>query len=74
LIRDPERREYLEYLSLGAEIAMGLSLPLFLGYWLDGRLGTSPWLLLVGALTGIFILIGLTIRIANRSNGKDRGS
>ena len=23
------------------------------GYWLDSRLGTAPWLLLVGALLGI---------------------
>lgn len=23
------------------------------GYWLDARLGTTPWLLLVGALLGI---------------------
>lgn len=25
----------------------------FLGRWLDGKLGTSPWLMLTGALVGI---------------------
>jgi F0F1-type ATP synthase assembly protein I len=28
-------------------------LGLGVGYWLDQRLGTSPWLLLLGALLGI---------------------
>lgn len=62
--RHSGEKEYLQYLSLGAEIAAALALPLLFGYWLDGRLGTSPWMLLAGALAGIVILIGVVIRIS----------
>jgi F0F1-type ATP synthase assembly protein I len=39
---------------LGAGLTSGLStlLFLFLGQYADGRLGTGPWLTLVGALVG----------------------
>ena len=39
---------------LGAGIEMGLTVGLMTlgGWWLDGKLGTSPWLLITGALLG----------------------
>lgn len=52
--------EYAEYLSLGTEIAVGITLPILIGYGLDLYFDTSPWLLLVGAVAGIvniFIII-----------------
>ncbi|MDZ7773429.1 MAG: AtpZ/AtpI family protein [Balneolaceae bacterium] len=51
---------YAPYLSLGAEIAVGVTAPVLLGYWLDQKLDTSPWLMLLGILAGmanIFLLI-----------------
>jgi len=63
LFTDPRLREYLQYLSLGAEIAAGLAVPVLIGYWLDNRWDTSPWMLLAGILTGIGLLIGITLRI-----------
>jgi len=69
LLKEPNGRGYLKYLSLGVEIAAGLSVPLFIGYRMDLRWGTSPWLLLLGALTGIAILAGIIIRIARNTNG-----
>ena len=30
-----------------------IGLGIWVGYWLDGRLGTSPWLTLAGALAGM---------------------
>ena len=40
------------YLSLGIEFAAAVLLCLFAGHWMDGKLDTSPWLLLVGAFLG----------------------
>ncbi len=41
------------YVGLGMEIAVPLLVGVLLGRWLDGRLGTEPWILLAGALLGI---------------------
>jgi len=40
--------------AAGAGMQFGLTICLFalLGNWLDGRLGSSPWLLLAGVLLG----------------------
>jgi ATP synthase protein I len=42
---------------VGLQFAGGLLLFTFLGSWLDGRLGTSPWLLLLG----VFLGFGLSV-------------
>lgn len=33
--------------SVGLEMAIAVVLPLFVGIWLDKKVGTSPWLMLV---------------------------
>jgi hypothetical protein len=42
--------------ALGAGLTFAVSVALFAlgGSWLDSKLGTSPWLVLVGCLLGIF--------------------
>lgn len=40
------------YVGLGIQFAAGILLFTFLGSWLDDRLGTSPWLLMVGVFGG----------------------
>lgn len=40
------------YLGLGVELAASILLCLFLGRWLDGKLGTGPALMLAGTLLG----------------------
>jgi len=47
-------REAAPYLGMGTMLAAALLLGVGAGYWLDRWLGTSPWLLLAGALLGIF--------------------
>lgn len=42
------------YLSIGLELAVFLLVFIFLGRYLDSRLGTEPWLLLTGAAVGFF--------------------
>ena len=43
------------YLSLGTTFAAAVVLGLGAGYWLDGWLGTTPWLTLAGALLGLTV-------------------
>ena len=39
---------WLRYSHLGLQFTLTMLLGLALGWWLDGRLGTEPWLLIVG--------------------------
>ncbi len=41
-----------EYAGVGLQFAGAILLFLFVGRWLDARLGTDPWLLLLGVLLG----------------------
>lgn len=41
-----------ELAALGLQFTLVLLAFLFLGRWLDGRLGTEPWLLLAGVFAG----------------------
>lgn len=60
--------DYIEFLSLGGEIAAGILLPIFIGYWLDSWLETSPWLLLVGCIVGIVNIFILIFQLNERLN------
>lgn len=52
-VTDPEKRPSWAYAGLGFEIVVPIVLGLLGGWWLDGRWGTTPWLLLAGLLLGI---------------------
>ncbi|QDU78748.1 Putative F0F1-ATPase subunit (ATPase_gene1) [Polystyrenella longa] len=60
-------------------IGMSFALPPLGGYWLDWKLGTSPWLVLVGAALGFVVgmkmIFELTKRLgnSNTSNFKPNG-
>lgn len=41
-----------EVLGVGLQFAASIVLFLFVGRWLDEKLGTEPWLLLAGVLVG----------------------
>ena len=41
------------YLGLGMQLAATVGFMLLLGYWLDKKFETSPWLLLVFSFLGI---------------------
>jgi F0F1-type ATP synthase assembly protein I len=40
------------YAHLGFQLALSLGLFLLAGWWLDGRLGTTPLLTIIGAMLG----------------------
>ncbi len=46
-------REAAPLLGLGLTLAVTVLAGLGAGYWLDGRLGTRPWFLLLGASLGV---------------------
>ncbi|MEX2601407.1 MAG: AtpZ/AtpI family protein [Balneolaceae bacterium] len=69
--RDSEDRHYLQYLSLGGEIAIGISVPIFAGFWLDRRLGTEPWLLLLGIAAGVAWMVIVCLRLIKSLNRRE---
>lgn len=52
--------EAAPYLGLGIEIMVSMLFFVVLGYFADRWLGTSPWLLIVGALLS-FVATGVTL-------------
>ena len=54
--RGPDPRDLIrasgQYMGYGLTLALAVLLFLGVGAWLDGKLGTSPWLLLIGAFVG----------------------
>lgn len=46
-------RRAAPYLNLGWTFALSMAAGVLGGWWLDGKLGTRPWLLLAGAALGI---------------------
>lgn len=49
---DSEGGHGAEYAGLGLQFALSILLFLFVGQWLDRRLGTDPWLMITGVFTG----------------------
>lgn len=48
-----QKENWWDYAQIGLELAGAVLLGLWLGYWLDGRLETRPWLTLAGSLLGL---------------------
>jgi hypothetical protein len=54
-------------------ISIEMVAPAGLGYWLDGRWGTGPWLLAVGAVLGFLLAMLHLLALAKRgSSGSSR--
>ena len=60
----------------GIQLAAAVAVFFFVGRWLDGKLGTEPWLMLTGALAGAggglysFIKTALKVGRSESENGK----
>ena len=57
-------KEHVEITSLGMEFALTIIAGGGLGYWLDKKCGTSPWLLVIGVLSGFALGLYIVIRSA----------
>lgn len=58
------RLRWAAYLGLGLEMGLTVAGMTWLGFYLDQRWGTAPWLLLTGGLLGAASALALMIRIA----------
>lgn len=54
----------LKYLSLGIEIAAGLSVPIAVGFWIDRTWATMPWFTFAGIILGVSTTILIMVRLA----------
>lgn len=67
--RGEDRREGPNPLvGLGLQFVVTVLICLFLGQWLDRKLGTSPWLMLAGMLVGSSIGIWTMFRVARQQD------
>ena len=53
-------------------IAMQMALPPAIGWWVDGKLKTSPWLLAAGAVLGFVASLLQLIKLAKDSEDEKK--
>lgn len=58
------KQDHMQITTLGLEFAVAEALGVWVGYWLDGKLGTRPWMLLLGACAGFSLGLYLVLRAA----------
>ncbi len=64
-------RAMSDYLGIGLQIAASFAFFVFLGYWADAKLGTSPLLMLAGVfvgMAGMGLVLFKIVRKANRNH------
>ncbi|TLU88670.1 MAG: AtpZ/AtpI family protein [Chlorobium sp.] len=55
---------------MGVQIAASFAFFVFLGYWADGKLGTSPLMLLVGVALGMTGMVLVLMKVLRQANKK----
>ncbi len=74
-MEEPTRRTWAAdigpFLTLGIQLAIAVVAFFFLGRWLDGLLGTSPWLMIAGLLLGTVGGLVQFFRTANALGKKE---
>ncbi|MHB1096864.1 MAG: AtpZ/AtpI family protein [Gemmatimonadaceae bacterium] len=41
-----------QFMGLGLQFVLSILFFLYIGQWVDGKLGTSPWFMILGVFTG----------------------
>ena len=41
------------YATVGLDFAVAIAIGLYAGWWLDKKLGSTPWLMIIGLLFGV---------------------
>jgi ATP synthase protein I len=59
------------FLTLGIQLAIAVVAFFFLGRWLDGALGTAPWLMIGGLFVGIVGGLAQFLRTASALGKKE---
>jgi F0F1-type ATP synthase assembly protein I len=63
-------RALSDYLGLGLQIAASFAFFVFLGYWADSKLGSSPFLLLAGVVIGMVGMALILMKVVRSANKK----
>jgi F0F1-type ATP synthase assembly protein I len=67
---------YMRYTGIGIQFVLVMLIPMGLGYWLDGLIGISPWLVVTGALLGgvgaMVWVVHAVFRIESRDGDKPK--
>ncbi len=66
--------KYLRYTGLGLQFLVMMALPMALGWWLDGLIGTRPWLMVAGAVLGIVAAMVFVVRTVTRMEGPKKAA
>ncbi len=61
----------LRFVGLGLELAAVFCAPVVLGYWLDGKWGSQPWVLLSGTVLGVLGGVLLLTQVIKRFKAGD---
>ena len=63
-------RAVSDYVGIGLQIAISFAFFVFLGYWADGKLGSSPLLLLGGVVVGMVGMVLVLMKVVRTANRK----
>jgi len=64
-------RKLAELSSLALMLPSSIAVGLFFGYWLDKRLGTDPWMLMIFTLLGVAAGLIALVRGISKYNKED---
>lgn len=63
------------FMGMGMELVASIIGPTLLGWWLDGKFGTEPWLVVTGMLLGLvggfYNLLKALLSLGSQEPGKD---
>ena len=55
-----------KYMGLGVQIAASIAFFMFIGYWVDEQINTSPIFLIVGFIMGMIGMFMLLLKISDK--------
>ncbi|HWY86304.1 MAG TPA: AtpZ/AtpI family protein [Gemmataceae bacterium] len=70
--QEPNRHQLGTYFAL-AQVGLEMVIPIGLGWWVDERMGSGPWLLVLGVVLGFVLGIVHLVVFARRDDPKPPG-
>ncbi|MCP4752172.1 MAG: AtpZ/AtpI family protein [Proteobacteria bacterium] len=64
--KKPGKMRYMQYSTIGIEMALAVVVGALFGNWLDGKLGTEPWMFIFWLLCGVFAGFRSLYRMAKK--------
>ncbi len=62
----------MQWVQQVTAVSLEMAVPAGLGYWLDNRWGTTPWLVVIGAVLGFIVAMRHLLEIAGRASKQNR--